>query len=236
MRVILAAVLILLGSCVVAATVPSNYERAIANVLVHEGGYSNHPRDPGGVTLHGVIQRRYDQYRDDNRQPRRALTPAMAKEPQWIAERNDIYNRYYATPCAFPDLPAGLDYTVLDYCVNSGIGRGGKALRCAVVTTMPMDECMRISRTWQPSPEVIAVANQMDRKSLIRKINDERIGFLKRLSTWSTFGGGWNRRVTSVRSISIAMAEGRRADGLGFRPMPGPGKAYDPDEDDEVSP
>jgi lysozyme family protein len=49
-----------------------NFERALAAVLVHEGGYVNHPKDPGGATNKGVTQRVYDDYRLG-----RGLSPAV---------------------------------------------------------------------------------------------------------------------------------------------------------------
>src|SRR3990167_6616008 len=86
-----------LGSLTVPAfAVPENYPRALANVLIHEGGYSNHPSDPGGVTLHGVIQVRYNQYRRERGLPLKHLTRAMARDPEWIRERDEIYKVYYA--------------------------------------------------------------------------------------------------------------------------------------------
>ena len=30
----------------------SSYDEALKRVLVHKGGYSNHPSDPGGITIH----------------------------------------------------------------------------------------------------------------------------------------------------------------------------------------
>jgi lysozyme family protein len=37
---------------------------------------------------------------------------------------------------------------------------------------------------------------------------DRRLTFLRTLSTWSTFGKGWERRVEGVRATAIAMAGG----------------------------
>jgi lysozyme family protein len=45
--------------------IAANFARSMPRILVHEGGYSNHPKDSGGVTLEGVIQRVYDGYRDN---------------------------------------------------------------------------------------------------------------------------------------------------------------------------
>ncbi|WP_431322213.1 glycosyl hydrolase 108 family protein [Rhizobium sp. YTU87027] len=41
----------------------NEFTRSLSKVLVHEGGYSNHPEDPGGATMKGVTQRVYDEYR-----------------------------------------------------------------------------------------------------------------------------------------------------------------------------
>lgn len=69
----------------------SDFTKCMPVILRYEGGYSNHPRDPGGVTLEGIIQRVYDGYRDRKGLPHRALTAAMQRTPEWIAERNEIY-------------------------------------------------------------------------------------------------------------------------------------------------
>ncbi|WP_105401604.1 glycosyl hydrolase 108 family protein [Neorhizobium sp. T7_12] len=39
------------------------FQRSLQKVLVHEGGFSNHPKDPGCATMKGVTQRVYDEYR-----------------------------------------------------------------------------------------------------------------------------------------------------------------------------
>jgi len=38
-----------------------NFERSLALVLQHEGGYVNHPSDPGGRTNLGVTQRVWEE-------------------------------------------------------------------------------------------------------------------------------------------------------------------------------
>ena len=40
-----------------------NFEHCLAITLKWEGGYSNHPDDPGGPTMRGIIQREYDAWR-----------------------------------------------------------------------------------------------------------------------------------------------------------------------------
>src|SRR5258708_6992812 len=66
---------------------PTTFPKApLTNTLVYEGGYSNHPRDPGGVTLEGIIQTEYEKYRVRKTLPKRPLTAQMRGTPDWTAE------------------------------------------------------------------------------------------------------------------------------------------------------
>ena len=53
---------------------------------------------------------------------------------------------------------------------------------------------------------LLAPVARRDPRVLVAAINDERLTFLKHLSTWPVFGAGWSRRVSEVRSISLRMA------------------------------
>lgn len=200
-----------------ASAVASNYEQSLRHVLVSEGGYSNNAHDPGGVTLNGVIQREYNRYRRNKGRPQRALTRSMQFTAEWIAERSEIYHNNYGNPVAFDELPAGLDYTMFDYAVNSGIGRAPKVLQ----------RILRVPVTGRLGPSTLAAVKARDPKVLIRAVNDERLNFLRHLRTYRYFGPGWTRRVRSVRTISLLMSEGRRASEFGYEPAYGPGRAFE---------
>jgi lysozyme family protein len=53
-------------------------------------------------------------------------------------------------------------------------------------------------------PLTIAAAAKADPASLVGKICDQRLAFLKGLGTWRTFGNGWTRRVEGVRKPPVA--------------------------------
>ncbi len=36
-----------------------NFKKALKHVLVHEGGWADHPKDPGGATMKGVTLATY---------------------------------------------------------------------------------------------------------------------------------------------------------------------------------
>src|SRR3989304_3086908 len=105
-----------------------------------------------------------------------------------IEEAEAIYRKHYWNALRCDDLPAGVDYAVFDYGVNSGIARAARGLRGAV------DEGAR------------AAARAADAGGLVTAICEERIAFLKRLKTWPVFGAGWSRRVAEVRSAALALA------------------------------
>ena len=94
----------------------ASYEAALARLLAHEGGYSNHPSDPGGPTNFGITIVDYRKY------VKPGATAADVKA-MTLDEAKKIYRAKYWDAQRCDELPAGVDYAVFDYGVNSGIGR-----------------------------------------------------------------------------------------------------------------
>jgi len=88
-----------------------NFERAIAFVLRHEGGYINDPRDPGGETNFGISKRAY---------------PMLNIRDLNIEDAKLIYKKDYwdKAGCGALDWPLCLVH--LDACVNLGIARAAE--------------------------------------------------------------------------------------------------------------
>jgi lysozyme family protein len=168
----------------------STYEEALRRLLISEGGYGNHPSDPGGPTNFGITIHDYRRYvkRDATASDVRAMK---------IGEAKAIYRRKYWDTMRCADLPAGVDYAVFDYGVNSGIGRAGKVLRRQLGLA---------DTTSAVTQEVVAAARAVAPARLVAALCEERLRFLKRLRTWPVFGRGWGRRVAEVRAASLAMA------------------------------
>lgn len=185
----------------------ANFDASLARLLAHEGGYSNHPADPGGPTNFGITLADYRRYvkpgarADDVRAMR-------------VEEAKAIYRARYWDALSCDDLPAGVDYAVLDYGVNSGIGRAGKVLRR--VLALP-DETGAVNDT------VLAAARRADVRDLIAAICDERLRFLQRLKTWPVFACGWGRRVAEVRTTALALAVGQGREPRRMQTAPGKG-------------
>lgn len=166
------------------------YDEALRRLLVHEGGYTNHPSDPGGPTNYGITIYDYRMYINPKGQARdvQAMTVDQAKK---------IYREKYWDVQRCDELPPGVDYAVFDYGVNSGIGRSGKVLRRLVGLR---------DNTSKITDEVIAAVAKRDPVTLVDAIMAERIRFLQGLKTWRTFGRGWGRRVQEVRAAARTMA------------------------------
>jgi lysozyme family protein len=170
----------------------SNYDESLRRLLAHEGGYSDHPSDPGGPTNFGITIHDYRRY------VKPGATAADVRAMK-LGEAKRIYREKYWNAMRCDELPAGLDYAVFDYGVNSGIGRSGKVLRR--VLGLPAD-------THAVTRQVLDAVARRDPRALIVAICDERVRFLKSLRTWPVFGKGWSRRVREVRAAALAMAAG----------------------------
>jgi lysozyme family protein len=168
--------------------------------LRYEGGYSNHKRDPGGVTLEGVIQRVYDGFRDRKGLPRRPLTPAMRGTAEWIAERNEIYRTQYWNAIRGDDLPAGIDLFLFDSAINSGPFQAIKWLQRA----LRMNDC----DGHLGEATLAALMLHDDHDAVIADMASRRLGMLMHLDTWEDFGDGWRKRVINAKAIGQAWAIG----------------------------
>lgn len=189
-----------------------NYDESLRRLLADEGGYTNHPSDPGGPTNFGITIADYRKY------VRPGATAADVRAMK-LSEAKQIYRAKYWDAQSCDKLPSGVDYAIFDYGVNSGIGRSGKVLRR--VLGLP-------DNTSVVTADVIAAAIRRDPRALAAAICDERLAFLQRLKTWPTFGKGWGRRVVGVKAASFKMIE-RQPTLVEPRAVPAPGKGVVPE-------
>lgn len=166
-----------------------NFVDALAHVLKHEGGYVNHPSDPGGMTNLGVTKAVWEEWvgRESSEKEMRSLTPEMVAP---------LYRRKYWDKIQGDSLPDGLDYAVFDAAINSGPGRAAKWLQ--MVAGVTPDGAI--------GPKTLAAINAEPVQQLIAEYNDTRLQFLEGLPTWGTFGKGWRNRVAQVQSLASQLA------------------------------
>ena len=168
-----------------------NFEKSLKAVLVHEGGYVNHPADPGGATARGITQATYDAYR------KRLGLGVRSVKMLADDELRDIYRKQYWDMVKGDELPSGVDYAVFDFAVNSGPGRAIRYLQ----TVLGVESDGIIGMV------TLRAADEMDERIAINALCDRRMTFLRNLSTFGTFGKGWTARVSGVRSMALAMAD-----------------------------
>jgi len=175
-----------------------NFENALGHVLVHEGGYVDHPKDPGGATNRGVTLETFRRFYGENmgKEDLKAITDEQLQH---------IYKTGYWDKCHCDDLPNGMDYVVFDQAVNSGPGRSAKWLQGAI--GVPVDGGI--------GPQTLAAVNGCSPNRAVEDMCHERLGFMKRIKNgelWAVFGKGWQKRVDGVRAHGLALATGSGAE------------------------
>jgi lysozyme family protein len=168
----------------------SNFETCLKLMLEHEGGFVNHPQDPGGMTNLGVTKRVWEEWvgHEVDEKQMRALTPETVAP---------LYKRKYWDACRADDLVAGVDYVVFDVAVNSGPGRAVKFLQ----------SCVGVTADGGFGPATLAAVkkSEEDPTRLIEMYCAKRLEFLQSLKTFETFGKGWSRRVQEVKDKALKM-------------------------------
>ncbi len=124
-----------------------NFERCLAVTLKWEGGYSNHPDDPGGPTMRGVIQREYDAWR--GKHGKRARPVRQIEED----ELREIYRSEYWDAMDCGGLAPGMDLCVFDAAVNSGVRRArawcAQASEIDAFCDLRLGFLRRLGRLWR---------------------------------------------------------------------------------------
>jgi len=161
----------------------ANFDKSLTELLKHEGGYVNHPQDPGGRTNLGVTQAVWEDWvdREVSESEMKALTPAKVAP---------LYKELYWDRVKANDLPSGLDYCLFDAAVNSGVSRAVKWLQSTIGVAADG-----------------FIGNETLKAAKLASVEDycaTRLAFLKGRSTWPTFGKGWERRVKEVEATAKA--------------------------------
>ena len=163
----------------------SNFDIAVELILKHEGGYVNHPDDPGGETNYGISKRAYPDVDIAN----------LTKEDAARIYKVDYWDRIRGD-----DLPAGVGLVVVDYAVNSGVSRASKALQ--KVCNAGKDGIIGPHSLHA----VHVTTNDNGAEFVIQGVTDLRREFIRALSTYETFGRGWERRITETYDKAMELA------------------------------
>lgn len=147
-----------------------NFEQAFEKLIGHEGGYINHPSDPGGSTNFGISHRAY---------------PGEDIKGMTLERAKTIYARDYWGPSGCDALPDGAKFQVFDMAVNSGVRAAVQTLQRAVGATA--DGVL--------GPLTLQAIQSMPTPRFIARFNGGRLAFMAGLSNWPAFSRGWALRI-----------------------------------------
>lgn len=155
---------------------PVSFDDAFERVIGHEGGYVNHPDDPGGETNWGI-------------------TVGVAREMGYMGSMKDLtreqakhfYKVGYWDKARCDELNGAIAFQVFDAAVNHGVGNAIRFLQRAV----------GVADDGKVGPVTLKAVNERSVTDVLVLFNAERLFFYTKLSTWNTFGRGWARRVAN---------------------------------------
>ena len=167
-----------------------NFEHCLKMLLKHEGGFVNHPDDPGGITNHGVTKKVYEKWveREVSEQEMRDLTHEDVAP---------IYKKNYWDRLRADDLPSGVDWSCFDWGVNSGTSRAAKALQRIV----------GVEQDGGIGPMTLQAVVEVEPAEIIEQMHYMRDGFYRNLDTFDTFGRGWTRRNDETKETALEIMD-----------------------------
>ena len=165
-----------------------NFVKSLHHVLKSEGGFIDHPDDPGGVTNKGITARTYENFLGG---------PVDVQMMRDIPDNHveEIYKDMYWEVVRADDLPAGVDLCVFDFGVNAGPVRSAKMLQ----------SCVDATEDGVIGPKTLARVSEQDTEELIKLFSVKREEYYKSLRHFETSGRGWLRRNEDVRDTAIDM-------------------------------
>lgn len=183
----------------------ANYTDFIARVInKYEGNYGWDKGDPGGPTKYGVTCFDLAEHRRQKMTSMTAWAPIVKAMP--LAEAEVIYDQKYARQLFFSQLRSGPDCFILDYGINSGIGRPLTVAKRILKLDVKTDSKLLI--------DAINAAHGADPKWFVDAMAQERLHFMHQIrggAAWSQFGKGWGARVSDLDAYCDHLAVGSPA-------------------------
>jgi Putative secretion activating protein len=165
-----------------------NFEQCFRWLMIHEGGFVNHPEDPAGMTNMGITRATLEGYlgREVSEHEMRTLSKDVAKL---------IYKDVYWDFIEGDDLPSGVDYATFDWAVNSG----------AVVAAKALQRVVGVADDGIIGPITMAAVQHAYPEEIVEDLKDDREDFYRSLPHFTTFGKGWLRRNEEVYTNSMML-------------------------------
>ena len=176
-----------------------SFKRSLELVLKSEGGFVNHPDDPGEATNKGITIRTYKSFFGERK---------TVKDLKVIKDEEveSIYREDYWDKCKCDRLPKGIDFLVFDAAVNSGPSRSIKWLQMASESIVDgLIGKNTIHNVWEEY-FCTSILGSRYRVLFIIDLCERRFNFLENLKTFEVFGKGWNARIDKAMGEAIQMS------------------------------
>lgn len=147
-----------------------NFDQAFERLIGHEGGYVNHPQDPGGETNFGITKRSY---------------PAEDIRGMTLERAKAIYLRDFWQAAGCDYVPPAARFSLFDMAVNSGVRQAIRTLQRAIGA----DDDGVIG------PRTLMLLDNISSPQFIAHFNGHRLQFMSALPNWPAFGRGWANRI-----------------------------------------
>jgi lysozyme family protein len=153
-----------------------DFDQIFDRCMGHEGGYVNHPNDPGGETIWGITiaTARNNGYMGKMRLMKRDQAKEIYRKAYWERAKCAQYN-------------SAIGFQMFDAAVNHGIGNAIRFLQRAV----------GVADDGAIGKITLGAINEKSIDDVLVMFNAERLEFYAKLQTFPTFGRGWTRRVAS---------------------------------------
>ena len=154
------------------------FQKAVALILKHEGGYVNDPHDPGGETNFGIAKRSH---------------PTEDIKGMTAVRAAAIYHRDYWQAIQGDALPPALAVIVFDMAVNAGVGAGIKLLQRTL--QVPDDGVL--------GPVTLAKAQAAGASTAVA-LTRRRILYYSDLPGWPRYRASWTQRTLETLLVAAA--------------------------------
>lgn len=150
-------------------------------LLSWEGGFVNHPKDPGGATNKGVTLATFRSYygKDKTINDLKNIT-----DEQWL----HIFKKGYWDKWKADEIKSqSIANLVVDWVYNSG--------KYGITKVQSL---LGVTADGIVGPKTLAALNAQDPQTFFKKLHSAREIFYRGLSNFKTFGTGWLRRNNSI--------------------------------------
>ncbi len=173
----------------------TNFNESLIHILRSEGGYVDHPLDPGGATNYGITHRTLASWRGVKSVTRKDVKNISTEEV--VA----IYKARYWDAVKADELPSGIDLAVFDAAVNKGPRRAVQLLQRAADA----------SPDGVIGPKTLAAINKAHPIKLLNEYMALRMMYYGTRGHFKSFALGWSRRTMDVHMYALSMIVNTRA-------------------------